>query len=329
MQTRTREIIQQYFDSSHSKRTIKKFAIWFRESFHNSEKEAVITEILNNLDISADESTERSFKVFMSRIKTSLPAPQKQKHSFIYKLSRIVAVVVLPILSIGITYYIMKEKIIVNNEVRLVECIVPDGEIRTIILPDSSVVKVNSGSILIYPQQFKNTRNIYLNGEAYFVVTKDETRPFKVKTTDMDIEVLGTVFNVSAYTDSESSSAMLESGKVNVKFKNKNAVILHPDEQVTYSRVSGSIEKSKVIVENAIAWTEGNMIIQSLSITEVVKIIERKYAVKVYLNSNRYKQERITMKITDGENISEFMNVLQYLVPQLKYKIEADKLYIY
>ncbi|MDR0680486.1 MAG: DUF4974 domain-containing protein [Dysgonamonadaceae bacterium] len=66
-----------------------------------------------------------------------------------------------------------------------------------------------------------------------------------------------------------------------------------------------------------------------MSLDEIAKIIERKYALNVYLNLSRYKNEKITMKFMDGEGISEFMHVLQYLIPNLRYNIEDDKLYIY
>ena len=329
MSTKIREVIQKYFRNNQTKEVRKVFASWINRSQQKDEKDAALNEIWNTLDIPADKSTEKSFEKLMTVIQSSTAENKSQRLPFIHKLSYIAAIIMLPLISIGITYYIMKEPAI--NNTSLVECIVPDGEIRTIILPDSSVVKVNSGSILIYPQHFADTRDIFLNGEAYFTVVKDETKPFIVKTTDMNIEVLGTIFNISAYTDSENSSATLEEGKVNVQFKNpdKEHIILLPNEQVAYNRLSGLVTKNTVKVENTIAWTDGNLVIQGMTIDEVIKIIERKYAMTVYLNSNKYTNERITMKVTDGESISEFMSVLQYLVPQMKYKIENDKLYIY
>jgi ferric-dicitrate binding protein FerR (iron transport regulator) len=147
----------------------------------------------------------------------------------------------------------------------------------------------------------------------------------------MEIEVLGTVFDLSSYIDSENSSVTLESGKVNVHFKNQalDPVILFPNEQVTYNRASNSVHKQTVNCNNALAWTKGNLIIQSMSIEEIAKIVERKYNLKVYTNFHRYKNEKITMKFKNDENITDFMNVLQHLVPNLRYKIEDDKLYIY
>lgn len=335
MQARIREIIQKYFNNSYSDRVIKEFTFWIKEPADYAEKHTSIKQIweeLDNLDIRADESDEHSFNRLMSAIRTSESVPRKQRIPFRKRLFRVAAVFMLPVISAGVTYYIMQVPVTaIRNEAELVECIVPAGEIRTITLPDSSVIKVNSGSILIYPRQFTDRRSIYLNGEAYFTVARNESKPFVVKTTDMDVEVLGTVFNVSSYADSEKPSATLESGEVNIRFKDtaKESVTLLPNEQVTYNRTSGLVEKNSVKVENAIAWTEGNLIIQNMTIEEVIEVIKRKYAVKIYLNSANYGKERITVKVTYGETLTEFMEVLQYLLPQLKYKLEKDRLYIY
>lgn len=329
MSTNPRQIIQRYFSGSYPRKVIKKFTIWLKESSGSVEKESILKEIWDDINIQADETTEKSFETLQTTIQSTVPPVQKLP--FIYKLSRIAAVLLLPIISIGITYYIMSKSVPVDNEIKLVECIVPDGEIRTITLPDSSIVTINSGSILIYPQQFISCRDVFLNGEAYFSVTRDEAKPFVVKTTDMDVEVLGTIFNISSYSDSENSATTLEKGKVSIRFKNtgRESMILLPEEQLIYNRNSGSIEKNTINIENTIAWTEGNLIIQSMSIDDVIKVIKRKYGMKVYLNSSNYKDEKITMKAIHGENITEFMAVLELLVPQLKYKIEDDKLYIY
>lgn len=327
---RVREIVEKYFNNNYSERIRSEFFLWFKDSNNEEHKESAIKQIWDNLDICADESTEQSLNNLISVIEESTFTQKKQKRSLTHKFSRIAAILLLPLLATGITYYIMKSVMDRQDSVRMVECIVPDGKVYTITLPDSSIVKVNAGSILVYPEKFTKHRDVFLNGEAYFTVSKDEKKPFVVKTTDMDIEVLGTIFNISSYADSDNSSATLERGKVNVSFKNvdETSMILLPNEQVTYNRISRLIEKSTVKVSNTIAWIDGNLIIQSMSINEVIKVIERKYAMKVYLNSNDFNNERITMKITHKENIVEFMEVLRQLVPKMKYKIDNDKLYI-
>ncbi|MFV0553199.1 MAG: FecR family protein [Mangrovibacterium sp.] len=322
-----KEIIQQYFKHSQPTKVMKNFSLWIKNNAGNADKEAALFDIWNELDITDDESTAKSLQAVRQKIAA---APQRKKQSLLMPLWRAAIILILPLLSIGITYSIMNAEP-AAEEIKLIECMVPDGETRSITLPDSSQVTINSGSILIYPERFGTSRNIYLNGEAYFKVKRDESKPFVVKTSDMDVEVLGTVFNISAYSDESKISTTLESGKVSLRLKNisNNAIILQPDEQLSYNRRLGSISKNRVNVSNSTAWVDGRLIIQSMPLDEVIPLIERKYALKVYVSSNDFMNERITMKMSPDKDIYEFMSVLQYIVPQMKYKIENNNLYIH
>lgn len=329
--SRIRQIITEYLKNNYPDDVKKSFARWLKHKRSSKEKEEILMDVWDNIPVETGLSADAAFAQIENRL-FNAPATRKAEKKSIYtKLYRIAAVIMLPIVSVGITYYIMKDSAKIESRVQLVECIVPNGEMRTITLPDSSVVIVNSGSMLIYPEKFTHSRDIFLNGEAYFTVTKDESKPFIVKTTDMDIEVLGTVFNVNAYTNSDKTSTTLESGKVSVTLKNASheQLALSPDECATYNRRTGLLEKSTVKVENIKAWTDGNMVIQSMTINEVMKFVERKYDMEVSVRSHNYDHQRITMKVKNNENIDDFMNALKILVPQLKYKIENDKLYIY
>ncbi|MDR0573319.1 MAG: FecR domain-containing protein [Tannerella sp.] len=323
--SKTRQIIETYIRDTHPKSVQKKFAAWLKDARNKKEKDEILLEIWDKTNAEADRSTEESFR----KVQSKIALRRKARHfSIFYRLLKIAAVVLPPLLSVAVTYLYLKENI---EDVKPVEYMVPNGEIRSLTLPDSSEVRLNSGSILIYPQHFGKTRNVYLSGEAYFSVVHNDKHPFIVTTTDWEVEVLGTVFNISSYMDSESSSATLEQGKISVRLKNPgNApVILTANEQAVYNRNSGLLEKHTVQVDRFTAWTKGSILIQGMSIDEIAKIIERKYAMKVYFNMNRYKDEKITMKFRDEENITEFMNVLHYLVPGLRYKIANDELYIY
>lgn len=328
--SKIREIIEKYFNSDHPEDLRKNFFYWFRSSRDKDDKDAILKDIWDGLNIEADESTERSFETFQSRIPCNTSQKQLQRKSNLYILHRVAAVLLVSVISATIMFFIMKANEPQSGELKLVECIVPKGEIRTVILPDLSVVKINSGSILVYPQQFSSGRDVYLVGEAYFSVVRNEHAPFTVKTTDMDVEVLGTVFNVSAYGEDDVSSATLESGKVNVKMhKTKKVVSLAPNEEVVYNRTSEIVEKRTAKIENTLSWINGELIIQSMTMEQIANVLERKYGVEIYLNSNKFKHEKITMRASKEDSLEVFMSVLKCLVPQLRYKIEKDKLYIY
>lgn len=326
--SKVRQIIEAYVAHNYPRRIQKRFATWIMDRHHKEEKEEILLDLWSKLDVAADSSTENAFRLLQSRI-TKCIRPQV---SFFSRMLRVAVILFLPLISMVATYIYMKNDIrSVNNDIQLVEYFVPNGTTRVVTLPDSSKVRLNAGSLMIIPERFGSTRNVFLNGEAYFEVTHDEKHPFIVKTTDMSVEVLGTVFNLKAYAEEESSSTVLLSGKVNVRFTDNatQSMLLKPNEQVRYNRKTKVAEKQSANVEQSIAWIHNNLVIQRMSIDEIAKVIERKYNLKVYINSQRFRNEKISMKFMNNENITEFMSVLKYLVPGLQYKLQGDKLYIY
>ncbi|MDR2804133.1 MAG: FecR domain-containing protein [Dysgonamonadaceae bacterium] len=283
-------------------------------------------------DVWMDYSSARKYKSF-EEVKQHLRTiiqPQKTKSvkvDFRPKLLRWAAVVALMISSAAIAYLLTSRQV---EDVSLVECAVPNGETRTVVLPDASKVTVNAGSMLIYPEKFGKTRYIYLNGEAYFSVIHNPKQPFVVKTMDFDVEVMGTVFNVSSYIDDEKSTATLKSGEVKINFRdNSPSIILQPNEQLSFERKNHFIARNQVDVSNAIAWIKGNLVVQGSTLEEIARIIERKYGLHVYLNTSRYPNDRLTMKFSNDESIDEFMSIMRLLLPNLRYKIEDKAIYIY
>ena len=92
-----------------------------------------------------------------------------------------------------------------SSHIKMLECYVGNGEKQVITMSDSTTVILNSGSVLIYPENFgADEREVYLTGEAIFDVTKDASHPFIVKTSDFSIKVLGTLFNVCSYPEADS-----------------------------------------------------------------------------------------------------------------------------
>lgn len=328
-----KKVIQEYLESTYNHLIITRFISWFNKEKYSDEKDQALFEIWNGLDVSTDDSTVQSFNTFKANNLTSNQSNlNKDSKYYLKRLGRIAAILALPLLSSLLTYYTMnRNRVPVIDNTRFVECIVPNGETRTIVLPDSSVVKLNSGTILVYPEEFRaDYRDIYLNGEAFFTVKRNTEKPFWVKTTDMDVEVLGTVFNVLSYTSDQISSTTLESGKVRIHLKNNGEnLILVPNEQIVYNRQTNRAEVKNVDAVSTTSWISGNFHIESSSMEDLIKAIERKYGVNVYLSSTRFKNEKITMRFINNENLNDCMNILQQIVPDLKYEIDGDNVFIY
>lgn len=321
------QIIDIFFHNEQSEGTRKKFFDWLLSPVSSLEREEAMRDVWENLHVEADSSTLKSYRQVQQKLH---PERTLKVRSVYMKILRIAATFLLPLLSALFVYLYVQKNQPVTLE--MVECFVPNGQIMEIILPDSSLVVANSGSIVLYPENFAgNKRSVYLNGEAKFAVKSDKKKPFIVKTNDMSVEALGTVFNVSSYSDNEQTIATLLEGKIKVDFKTEGieSEILSPGEQVVFDRTSEQATRKTVRTDYVMAWESGHLVFQSASLQQIIKTIERRYDVTIYLNSGNFANERITMKFMHGQTLDEVLKTLQYIIKEFKYKIVDNKVYIY
>ncbi len=134
--------------------------------------------------------------------------------------------------------------------------IVPSSKRSFLELADGSKIWVNANTRVVYPVTFdEKQREIYVDGEVYMEVYPDKERPFIVKSKKMDVQVLGTKFNISTYESNQEVSVVLVSGKVNVRTDNSIETVLDPSDRLTYEK--GTTDIKKVNVENYISWKDG------------------------------------------------------------------------
>lgn len=200
--------------------------------------------------------------------------------------------------------------------------IVPYGKRTQITLSDNSLVWLNSGSKLVYPARFaSDKREVYLDGEAIFEVSHNKQHPFHVLTHDVEVRVLGTVFDLSAYNDDETTSTVLESGSVEMKdlsgsVFNTSKVTMVPGTMAVYSKGGNGITQSKVDVKQYTSWREGYISCQKQSLGDILKKISRYYNVSIQLSDKSLENETFTGNL-DLRNsatqvlaiIAEFINI--------------------
>ncbi len=215
--------------------------------------------------------------------------------------------------------------------VHLCEVYTNNGETREIVLPDNSKVRLNAGSVLIYPEKFSSAeRNVYLSGEAVFEVTHSDKSSFTVSTSDIDIKVYGTTFNVNSYPEGDHTSATLCAGSIAAHVKKSGELIsLVPSQRLDYLRGSGSASVSRVNASEDTAWTRGDMCFRSANIHEIAKSIERKYGLETYITSGRYDSTLLTAKFVHGETLEKMLDAICKLVPGMTYRIENNCIYIH
>lgn len=164
-----------------------------------------------------------------------------------------------------------------SEKVNYNQLIVPKGKYSHLILSDGTEVYVNAGSKVVYPNKFiGKTREIYVDGEVALNVTKDKAHPFIVKTSDFNVRVLGTIFNVKSYKDMEKAEVVLAEGSVSVTDKNEEIIKLVPNEML--SLTEGKIYNKKTVdAEDFIAWTKGRLPMTGKSFDSIIHSLSLYY----------------------------------------------------
>ena len=185
-----------------------------------------------------------------------------------------------------------KKSVAVNQATNLVKEIqkfnqlkVPYGKRAFLKLSDGTSLWINTGTTVTYPTTFANNkREIFVEGEVFAEVYHDSKRPFIIKTEKLDVQVLGTVFNVSAYKEDKQTNVVLVSGSVNVKPKNGKSTIIKPNQIFAYTDQASTLRN--VEVENYISWHDGNYIFHNEPIENILLRLSRYYNVTMKLPSN-------------------------------------------
>lgn len=216
-----------------------------------------------------------------------------QRKQQIEQLMRYAAMLALPLLLTTLTFgylYFHQPEV----PVQYAEVTASAGSVIRYELPDRSVVWLNAGTTLRYPTTFRaESRDVELNGEAFFEVTADKEHPFCVATPDgPTVYVHGTRFNVSAYADDASVCTVLERGKVNVQMSAQESVALHPGEQLVYEKADGRWTKNEVDVYEKIAWKDGKLIFRNATLEEVFKRLSRHFNVEIDFRNRQNKESR-------------------------------------
>lgn len=163
------------------------------------------------------------------------------------------------------------------------QLLIPFGKRSSITFSDGTKVWANAGTHLVYPVEFNNEkREIFVDGQIYLDVAKDANRPFIVKTKDMDIKVLGTKFNITAYSKENDNNIVLVSGKVNIlNRKTNNNATLTPNKIYKYNKSSLNEEINDVDVNLYTSWIDGKYIFNKESFDVVISRISMYYGVSV------------------------------------------------
>jgi len=227
--------------------------------------------------------------------------------------------------------YKVQQPVLQNTRIAWVTSSAGFGKVTRMLLPDSTEIWLNSGSSISFPKnlQHASLRTVRLKGEAFFKVKRDPQHPFIVQSLNIQTRVLGTSFNISAWSGRQTEVTVL-TGKVAVSRdsagKQSAAIHLLPDQRAIYG-----LSTAKLFLENvedaraSMGWTKGKMIFDQLPVKDVFDAIERKYAVKISTDQS-FSGCKLTAKF-ENVSLNEVLQTLQATLG-IRYTINKQTIYI-
>lgn len=263
------------------------------------------------------ETEDRILQKIESSIHSETQKPKQRRLVTVRHM--LVAASVSVLLLVGVLAYYHNDVTLENPEIVEITRKTEKGQKYSIVLADGTKVRLNSQSTLVFPEKFTgNEREVELIGEAFFEVTKNPNKPFRVKTKKLTTEVLGTSFNVKVF-DQQEASVTVATGKVKVKAVehegdlSDNGVVLLPKQQVVLDPYSSYLKKTNVQLDKIISWKDDIILFDHISFEEAAGILERWYNVTISFDKPDIKKCTILRSSYKNESLENVLKSLKFI----------------
>lgn len=254
----------------------------------------------------------------------SKPAKRVDLSVWVY---RVAAILALPIM-LGIGWYLGSGRN--TAETAMCEVTAPKGQISKCVLADGTQVWLNAGSTIKYePTLSGKIREVSLDGEAYFKVSKNKHKPFVVTTKYAQIKVLGTVFNLKAYSGDNKVETTLEEGSVEFSMNGSSAkpVELKPGEQIVFNSTENKLTMRKVETYLHTAWKDGKYVFKDADLKTIIAELERLYDVRIHLQNDSLLQLHFRGMFEYEQNIFSALETLERTT-NMKYRMDGRDIWL-
>lgn len=290
------------------------------QEFLFSLKEAYL---LSNYEEDAQEAnSDEEWEKFSQQIASKQKSMPARRLS--WKRIASYAALVIVCLSIGWTGNKAYEAKVSQGQLQTIETGV--GQQAKVTLPDGSSVNLNACSQLSYnPSQWKKQRTVQLSGEAIFDVTANQEKPFVVSTQSYDIRVLGTNFNVSAYTEEDKAITTLKQGVVEIylPLEKKCIAKLYKGESLIFDRLSNEYTIKKLPVTGAYAWSNQEIAFEGNTLDEKRGELARHFG---YTFRIAPEVKELSFKATlREESLNEFLQILTHITSDIGYRVQEQQ----
>ena len=306
--------INKYLSGNSLEKEQKALLDWIRHDNHLSEFQSIKKEWKNQIihePIPSDyqESWNNLQNTIFGRMQSNLHRTQRTLRFFRYA-----ALLVLLIAIPSIVYFFSQTS--TDNLLTYTTISADLGQISKVLLPDSSVIWINSGSRIRYNNEFSTTnRNIELMGEAYFKVHKNKELPMLVNSSDLLVKVVGTEFCITAFPEENSTMVILESGKIELtsptdsNFRQE----MSPGEMLSYNKENKEFSITSVNTELYTSWKDGLINIYNLPLSELIVKLERRFNQK-FMIDKAIKDIPYTFTIKN-ENLNTILSLMEKITP--------------
>lgn len=278
---------------------------WLAEDDANQKTFEILSKIRHKKDFPSKEIQDEIFGEVYDKIQKQ----RNKRKDLIIWYGSVASILII----ISLTVALLNRK--PAMAIATIETVCPFGSKSKIILPDSSIVHLNSGSALVYPAVFqKNQRIVKLKGEAFFEVKKDINREFIVETGEINIQVFGTKFNVKNYETDKNIETTLVEGSVGILLtgdQNNTPFLLKPNEQGIYERKTQKMSSRYLDAELVAIWKEGKYYFNKESLESIAYKLERAFNKPIVIKNNDLKQQVFSGLFDKNKTLYQLLELMK------------------
>ncbi|MEP7107202.1 MAG: FecR domain-containing protein [Ferruginibacter sp.] len=307
-----------YINNTCSQREMEEFFIYIGKAKTDMRLRGLIKKVYEEI-----KQSHPSLSYVNEAGKLIFTAPGEEYHTpFIEKpgknkLAKALAIAVCTVIVAGAFW--LSRKPADNNSIAAIKTLTKKfterKEQRYLLLPDSTQVWLNAASSLQYPDEFRSgKREVYLTGEAFFDVKHADKIPFLIHTGNITTTVLGTAFNVRAYTDQSEIRVAVTRGKVKVSRDDKLVAVLTKGKEVRISYTSDQVIQKDVAVENIAGWQQGNLEYDDASLEDIVKDLQNVFNTEIKIGDTALSRLNVTTSFNRDMGAEKALEILARLI---------------
>jgi ferric-dicitrate binding protein FerR (iron transport regulator) len=281
--------------------------------------------IKNLYALSASEIHSENVSREYRKVSRKLGFEQHRIKMLTIQAAKYAAIVVIAFATAWFMFSYQPQKNKTNTELAYHEIVVPKGQTSEFVFEDGTRVWLNSGSLLRMPASHNPVlREVFLEGEAYFEVEKNPDRPFIVHTSALDVKVLGTSFNIQAYSDLPNLETTLVEGSVEILNKSQVKLAeLKKGELLRFSKTQKTGNIEKVDTAPYYAWRDGKLVFKDKPLVEIAAQLERWYNVDITFADNSIRDFRFSGTILRNKPFDQVLQAIKLTAP-IRYTIKVN-----